>query len=271
MSVGDISSGIGQEVLHWIPWAAIAIALLHQAWRRFKRRLITLRWTHSYQLIAVSANDPVVGTIQIIRNGHPVFNVMTCSLQIANDSNKDVTNLLLDIGFSDGTIILGEKGSVNAAPGNTVFHSDEFTRAATAILQIPEEDRPQNPEFNRLIPYRQYRIPVLNRYSVCDLELTVQRQPDMTMQRDIYVSCNHEGLQLVPERNPIIQLYKIIGVPYKKAVIAGLVVGVLIASALAWWSPNASGVAIAFIAGASAAVLGALVLKCWRAAINILG
>jgi hypothetical protein len=260
------------QLLQWFPWAAIAVALFHQVWRRFKRRMITLRWTHSYQIIAVSANDPVVGTIQIIRNERPVLNVMMCHLQITNDSNKDVTNLILDVGFNDGTIILAESGSVNGVPRNTVFYTEAFTADAARIMQVPEEQRQQHPEFTRLNSNRQYRVPVLNRYSVCDLELTVQRQPVLALQREIMVNCNHEGLLLVPERHPIIQLYKLFGVPYRKAVIVGMIVGVLISFALAWWSLNiAFGVFFAFLVGASAAVLGAFVLKCWRVVINILG
>jgi hypothetical protein len=62
--------------------------------------------------MAFGTEDFGVGTVEVRYNGTPVLNIHSTRIQIQNDSNRDLTDLEVNVRFSEGTWVLRSFGSV---------------------------------------------------------------------------------------------------------------------------------------------------------------
>ncbi len=234
-------------------WKGIALflfgAIVNHVWSRYRTRLKRLRWSAWHHRIAVAAEDPHFGRVDVLYEGQPVINVHSSQIQIENESNSDLTNVVINIAHLDGTRIYRSMGAVEGS-----LAAIPFTDAFSAALADFE-----HADANYLITHRDYRIPVLNRGTKVSFFLLVGR--DHACQPLVTVSCDHVGVELkfLPPS------YKVFGVPFQQAQVVGLAATFAFALALAWWLPYRWIISLAaWLVGVFALALGAGFTKLWK-------
>jgi len=245
-------------------WAAIG-AVLMQGWRRYRGRMLTLRWQAFHQPLAISAEDTYFGTIEVRYNGEPVQNLFFTTIDIQNESNTDLVGLDLNFIFNDGTMIRISHGAVQRSANSLPFAAPFATELAR-FVQLPQDNPQRPPLAAALARRRDYRVPTLNRGSTVRVGMLVQGQPGK--QPVIDLASDHPGLRLVfqPPR-PLL-----FGVNHNVAALTGVLAGIAVIVGLSLTSVGRiAGMALSFAIGCVTAVLGVLVVRAFRVVQRVLG
>ena len=238
-------------------WAS-AGWMIAQFWRRYRARMVVLRWQAGHQPLAVSAQDALFGTIEVRYNGNPVHNLFFTTIDLQNQSNIDLADIDLNIVFQDGTIIYmahgGVQGSANALPFADPFASD-FDR----FMKLPANDPNRSAIGAILTRRRDFRVPILNRGGVLKIVMLVQAIPGA--QPFVNLACDAQGVRL-QFQGPQKLLF---GVEQNLATLTGLTIGFVIVAgiAAAHLGPAVTAFA-AFAVGCVAAALGVVVVRGFR-------
>ena len=166
----------------------IAGAVCNHFWARFRGRLVKLRWAVQYHRVAVSAQDAAFGTIQVLHNNRPVNNLHIATLQIQNESVRDLQNVELNIACFDGSTILVSEGALSESlqqiPLTTAFNQS-LQQAVQNLAAVP------GTILSYLLTRRDYFLRVLNRGATANFVLLIERND--TSPPNITVACDHVG------------------------------------------------------------------------------
>lgn len=245
-------------------WTA-AGAILAQLWRRYRERMVTLRWQALHQPIAISTQDALFGTVEVRYNGNPVQNLFFSTIDVQNESNSDLTNLDLNLVFNDGTVIYISHGAVQGS-ANMLPFAESFAADLDRFVGSQPDD-PQRPLLAATLSRRRdYRVPSLNRGASLQIGMLVQAQPGR--QPIIQLASDHSGLKLIFQG----PRHLLFGVDQNIATLTGLLAGIVIIAAISA-TPLGRGAAMAvgFGVGCVTAVLGALLVRAFRWFHRLLG
>lgn len=240
----------------WTPATGIGAALawlIGQGWRKYKGRMVTLRWTANYQSVAVASATQGFGNIQVMRDGIPVQNLSMVFVEIENESSQDLTDVEVNLRYDDGTHFFFSDAYVRDVPHELTLASRWLSTLQRFNL-LAESERPNSSDLRYLATRRDYLVPVLNRGAKIDLRALVQAPAGIPR---IILTCTHKGLRVREEpARP-----KLLGVDAKRSALLGIAVAVI--TALVLWidfTPNVVVVWIAFGAGLFAQLFGVGIL-----------
>lgn len=252
---------IWQKLIDPLPavlWAGVGAILAH-LWQRYRNRMVVLRWQAWHQPIALSAQNPAFGTIEVRYNGNVVQNVFLSRVEIENESNKDLVNLDLNVLYTDGTTIYTAEGLVQGSVNGLLF-TPGFAADLNRLLTMSTDDPSHAPLLNHLARRRDFRIPVLNRGGKANIALLVHAPP--TGQNPfIHLATDSAGVKLVMQ-GPRFLLF---GVDRNIAALVGLIfgAGLVVVIGTRIGTPYILAL-VAFIIGAFAAPLGAALVRALR-------
>jgi len=239
----------------WIPTIGGALlgAIGSHLWRRFRERMITLRWSANNVPLAIGGELPELGRITVQHEGQDVDNVMFSTVEVENESVHDIENLEVVLGYRDGTTFLTGGGSV--AGSMRRFDASEHFRRLW-------EENPSNPA---VLSFREYVIPVLNRGATAVFTHVV-RCPDVLRHR-VELSCVHPGVRVV-ERARAPQM---LGVTPADAARVGMPTVVLLVATLVYSVPIPwVDALVALLLGLFAQVVGIAMIHVWRVLVRVL-
>jgi len=251
----------------WDPAAttagAIAAALATHLWRRFRRRLVPLRWSANHQLVAGAGTDATLGTVEVRHNNVVVNHLQLVSVQLENASSIDQKDLTIQFSYVNGPRFLGGGGSLRGSLAALPW-GDAFQENIDALLALNPDE--VNEEY---ITYfntrRDLKIPVLNRGTVADFVFLID-VPEGCVP-ELLASCDHVGVRLVHE--PPRQI--LWGVPVNQALAVGLFVGIALAVVLPVFGAAGTALSLAaFGVGAFVTIIGVLVVKLGRLLVRLL-
>lgn len=236
-------------------------ALVTQFWTRFRGRLATLSWTATSSRLAVSSEPNPHAKLEVLYNGQRVNNVHLVTIFLRNESTKDLTNVMVNLAFSDGSAFLISEGqligSLKPLLVDAKFMSDWLALANQTPLPA---------EVAYYGTRRDYPLAVFNRGAVARFDAFVTRSSDGNNPM-VSLAVDHEGVQ-VRNRPPVAEFF---GVQQSRAQIIGLVLAAAL-TALAIRSPiPVWGVGLAgLVVGLVALLLGASAVRLVRAILKIL-
>lgn len=238
-------------------WAAAGAILAH-LWRRYRNRMVALRWQASHHSLATAAQDVVFGTIEVRYNGAVVQNLFLTTVDVQNESSRDLTDVNLNLVFQDGTTIYMAHGAV-VGSANVLPFANPFAAELDRFLALPADDPAAGPLGAALSRRRDFCVPVLNRGVSVRIAMLVEASPGR--QPFVQLSCDHPGLRLLFQ--PPRQL--LFGVDQRHAALVGFLAGgilvvVVTAAELGPWSIAT----VAFLIGSLTAVLGAALVRATR-------
>jgi hypothetical protein len=249
----------------WDPVAtsagAIAAAIASNVWRRYRNRMAVLRCQISHTPAANTAG--VMGDVKVQYGGIDAPNLYTCSVVVENDSSKDLSSVVLNLSYTDGTIFLSGGGAIL---GSTQFVplAQSYLDRSVAFYSLAEEHR--NVEEQRwLSAHRDYGVPVLNRGSRVQFFFTVHGLTGVAPK--LTVSTDHLGVRLVLQAPR--QLF--MGEPNGRAIAVGLFACIVALLLLPTFiAPSWLVAWVMFWLGALVLVIGATLLKLGRGILRLL-
>jgi hypothetical protein len=253
----------------WDPVAtsagAVAMAAVGHFVRRFRERMATVRWSAWHQSIAIGGHDDTFGKVEVLHNGVPVHNLSMSYLELENESTRDLTNLHFSVHYADGTRFLYSVALLRGGLGLAL--GPIYTAGVTTFLAIPEGQRPANvADYQFLWTTRDYVVPILNRGAKVDFAALVEVPPGINPKAQL--TCVHKGVR-VRAKPPQPVMF---GVNQNHGVSVGFVLGVMGIFVLAqlgavdFWP-----IFLAFLAGATVLLLGALALHLVRLVVRVIG
>ena len=225
-------------------------------WARFRGRLTKLRWAVQYQRVAVSAQDAEFGTIQVRYNNRLVNNLHIATLQVQNESVRDLQDVELNIACLAGSTVLISEGALAGSLQRIPFTAT-FEQSLQQALQNPPNLPPGM--LNYLRTRRDYLIRVFNRQAIANFVLLIERNDNSSP--NITVTCDHVGVRL--RRHAPAAMF--LGENQLHAALVGLAAGFIIILVMARFIPSKWVLGFsAWLIGCFGLVIGVLVLKCWR-------
>ena len=243
---------------------AVLGAVVVQLWRQYLQRMVTVRWSVTYETLAAGGESPIWGRIDILHDGQPAGNLIQwCRVEIENESgSRDLSDVVVRLKFDPGTAFLSGSGALEGS-NQPLPLAPTFSAEIDRFLAIPKADR--KPASTDFYLRREYLIPVLNRgVKVIALFLVIPTVSNPTLR----IYCDHLNVRLKhrPERPMIF------GVVQKHAGLTGLGVGSLVAVALAMSLTNIwAAVFVALAVGVYAQLLGVAVIRGWRWLVRAIG
>jgi hypothetical protein len=232
-------------------------SLLTQLWNRFRTRTRRFTWKVWHKPIAMAASNSYLGTVTVQHNGVPVNHVHMTTVEFANDSNEDQTDVVLTLSFQGAGHIINSTGYIHGTLGPIPFDPDYvalYTGANAAVINV-------------LNTYVVHKIAVFNRRQKATFTLLVVR--DDYSSPVVIASCNHPGfkLEFLPSGT------EIYGVSFNLAVGTGILLTAAILMVLSRYQQHHQNwnVVLGWFLGLVSASLGAAAVKAWKAVGRILG
>ena len=244
-------------------WAFAGALVLH-LWQRYLGRMATIRWSEIHNQVASSGHDPNIGHLQVLWNDKPVENIQLCTVEVENESSRDLKDVEVKFCYEDGTKFL-DRGTTY---GTTQFFpfGTHFNAALQRITATSPEQQANDYDLQYVHSRREFVVPVMNRGTKLRFMFFVRT---LTLHPPkLAVAIEHSGVKLrqQPQR-PIL-----LGVPQTHAIWTGLVLGLAIA---VWLGPLISvpvmAAIFAFIIGCLFAALGAVAIRLFRFALKRIG
>ena len=242
---------------------AVLGAVVVQLWRQYLQRMVTVRWSVTYETLAAGGESPAWGHIEILHNSQPVGNLIQwCRVEIENESgSRDLSNVVVRLEYDHGTAAFLNGGGALEGSNKPLPLAPSFSAEIDYYLATPEPDRKANDFYRR----REYLIPVMNRgVKAIALFLVIPTASNPTL----HVHCDHLNVRFKHR----LERPMTYGVVQKHAGVTGLGIGIMVAVALALSLTNIwAAVFVALMVGAYGPLLGVAVIRVWRWLVRAIG
>lgn len=250
------------------PAGGVLGALALQLWKRYLSRMVTVRWSVTHDTLAAGGDNPTFGRVEILYNGAPVAGnlLQWCRVEIENESgSRDLSNVSVSLQYDQVEPMLLSGGGGIEGSNQWLQWTPAFRAEIDRFAAMRPEDRPNDPGWDVLFRRRDYVIPVLNRgEKVVFLFLVRPGIANPTLR----VYCDHLNVRL--RHRP--QRPMTLGVVQQHAIIAGLIVGLAVAVALALNVTNIwAAVFAALIVGWFGQLWGVAIIRGWRWFVRMVG
>src|SRR6266478_5502525 len=224
-------------------------AVVNHFWNRYRSRLRRFTWSAWYQKIAVTAQHPGIGKLEVLHNGKPFNNVYAGWIQIRNLSNSDFGNLVVKVSYQEGTEILGAYAALDGNIGELPL-ADDFVRVIESTDPVLSVKAKNN---------REYRVPAFNRGGTVNVYLVLARSDNSNPIAN--VATDTVGIMLRFEA----QVNLWYGVPVKRAQAAGILLTLGITSLLLLKVHSSLALASgSWLSGALLLFIGAMSIRLYR-------
>lgn len=238
--ISIIAGGIGGVITAWLTQRVLN-----------KRGVFTYFVNHTR--VGVSTEDAIFGSVTVSWNGNPISNLFLSTIEMKNESMNDYENVVV-CAYSSDTRLMTEQTQILDTP-NILEWSEKYKKQ----LHVEPGQKPTEAQWNVYNGQREYNIPTLNRGQ--SIKLTYLNSAKGTDAPTLWLSVPQKGVRLkfsIPQN-------QILGVPQPRAAFVGVLIGISVVIALAWFVADPWLVAIASLTyGLIAQFPGAYVIKLLR-------
>jgi hypothetical protein len=233
------------SLLSGIIITVVAQRLLH------KRGLFTYRVFHN--LVALSAEDAIYGSVKVTWNDKPVRNLYLSAVELINESMKDFDFVIVRV-CTNNTLLPSETTKI-VGTTRWVNFTDEYRNQ----IAVAEGSEPTDAQFDLFRHQRDYLVPTMNRGQMLRFQYLNVVHPEQ--QPAIWVEVLHKGVKCkfqVPKP-------QFLGVAQTEAAFAGTVVGLIAVVVVIIYVESLPVAALlSFLIGWLVLVPGAYTVKAWR-------
>ena len=202
--------------------------------------------------IAMSADDPIFGKVQVTWNQEPVGNLFLSTVEMKNDSLKDFKDVVVKV-FTNDTILLTERTEI-VDTTQVLRWSPEFRESLHIAAGGPA---PFQMELYNTT--REYIVPTMNRGQL--IRFAFLNAPGQGVQPSLWLDIVHPGVKLQFRAVPTSE---ILGVSQPASALVGFLIGLVFLGAVILFVQStwiAAG--LAFLFGSFLVLPGALMIRCW--------
>lgn len=245
---------IEEKILFPLIGFILGVFFMH-IWGKFKNRITLLKYTVWHGYLGASVDDPRFGSLKLLYNNEPIKNLYMSTVLLRNESNRDLSNIELNIVCDPNSAILVSYGWNEASVNELVF-TDKYVD--TLLKQNPED-------MKSMFGKRDYKLPVLNREDKIRISLLITNFKGM--QPFITVGCDYPGIKM-----KYVQEYrKLFGEPETHSALLGALVALLLCIPIIFFINNKTiAVLLAAFIGLFASLLGVLIRKFYKLIVKIL-
>lgn len=235
-------------VVSWL--GGILAAVLVQ---QILSRRSVLSYFVNHLKVGTSADDRTFGSIQITWNGEQVPNLYLSTVELTNESSRDLQNVRIK-AYTGDTTLLSEFPQLMGTT-HFVSYSPEYEQEIAVTPGSAPTQQQRNVHGQR----REYLVPVFNRGQLIRFQyLNISKSEQ---QPSIWLEIVHPGVVL-KFRHPQSHIF---GVPQPMAALTGFLLGLLFATLLYAYSPYVWIIAFGSLSfGFVAQVPGAYAIRAFR-------
>ena len=235
-------------VVSWLGGILAAVII-----QQILSRRSVLSYFVNHLKVGTSADDKTFGSVQITWNGEQVPNLFLSTVELRNESSRDLQNVIVKT-YSNDTLLLSEFPKLIESTYFIKYSPDyEKTIAVAAGASPSQQQRDIHGQ------RREYMVPVLNRGQGVRFQyLNISKSGQ---QPNIWLDIVHPGIVLKFSK-PQNQMF---GVPQPKAALVGVLLGLLFATLLYAYCPYTWVIAFgSLFFGLIAQVPGAFLIRAFR-------
>lgn len=156
-----------------------------------------------------SAQHQDWGSLELYYEGRPANNIHYISVEIINDSNRDLKDINFDIAFPLNCIIYKDRAQywsnglsldLFLEKGFYDFFERIRNESNNHIGTYPNTPYPSNLQnaINQVTRQRKYSVPVLNRDSKLVIEIMAEFTTNLISEEDVYMEFFSTGIKVIP-------------------------------------------------------------------------
>ncbi len=224
-------------------------------WDKFKNRISELKYTVWHRYLGGTIDDSRFGSLKLLYNDKPIKNLYMSTILLSNESNRDLSDLELNIICDSNSAILISYGK-NRASLNELLFTDKYN----AVLV---NRKPEDLEF--IFKRRDYKLPVLNRGDKVDVTLLTTNNKGI--QPVITISCDYPGVKM----KYAVVLSELFGESQRQSALLGIIVALLLCIPIIMLIPSKIiSVLITLFISIFASLIGVMLIKFYKWGIRIL-
>ncbi|HOV10275.1 MAG TPA: hypothetical protein PLT47_01905 [Bacteroidales bacterium] len=178
---------------------------------KFKNKIIFLKYKLFFQPLATTSQNEYWGDIAVFHNKRIVKHLSFVTVEIKNDSNKDIDNINVDIWTDNESQFLAVRGSYNEIGNAILLDKDYFNYFSDVLARNqqnidarnlnPDHEIPQQlmNEISFVMANKKFHLPVFNRHTSITLHLLVENFKGLKPQ--VVVSVLHKSVKLLKEED----------------------------------------------------------------------
>ena len=174
---------------------------------KFKSRLSLLKYRLFFHPLATATQHSYWGNIAVFYNNRQTNHLSFVTVDIVNDSNKDLESVNIDIWVDPNSQILGQSGFYEQT-GNAILLEQQHFNYFQQVIQRYEQDeqlKQNNPahvrptqlqnEINWVMTNKRFHLPIFNRHT--SIRLNILTENFQGQQSETRVSILHKSVKLI--------------------------------------------------------------------------
>ncbi len=255
VDIAWLDPGIAEIVASAVCGGVVTLLLFRIAKKRGK-----FSYFVHHNRIAMSADDPIFGNVQVTWNQKPVGNLFLSTVELKNDSLKDFEDVVVKVFTNDTTLLTERTDVVDTTQG--LRWSPGFQESLHTAAGGPTPF-----QMNLYNTTREYIIPTMNRGQL--IRFAFLNAPGQDVQPSLWLDIVHPGVKL---RFKAVPTAEILGVSQPAAALVGFVIGLVFLGAVIFFVQStwiAAG--LAFLFGSLLVLPGAFMIRCWYLLRDLVG
>lgn len=172
--------------------------VLNQIWSAFRARRIDVPWTATFQKINPQTPFVTATDVQVLVGGTPCNNLLSCQVQLRNESSRDIESLDILFTFIEPFQVIEGHGGL-ASSAKAALFSEDFQKTIKVVRELPEEERKKHTSYPYLGRNREFNLPSLNRSEVANFNFWINANDPKAL-AEILVTTEKSGVRLISRR-----------------------------------------------------------------------
>jgi hypothetical protein len=178
---------------------------------KFKARLVLLKYRLFFNALGTTIQNEFWGNIEVLYMGRHTNHLSFITVEMSNDSNRDLENVNIDVWVDQDSQFLGHNGFYDEG-GNSILLEQGYYTYFTQVNQRYQEDlklREADPEhvtptqlaneINWVLTNKKFHLPIFNRHTSIKINLLTENFKGVTPQ--LRVSVLHRSVKLVTQKD----------------------------------------------------------------------
>jgi len=160
--------------------------LARLVWDKYQNRISQITYNVKHSFLGISGEDKLYGSVSLLYNQTPVQNLYISTMVIRNESQRDLTDVELNVYGAKEDIFLVSYG-IKSNSVKPINYADEFTELMKSSSQ-------------RITNQRDYLVPVFNRRETIEISCLITNS--VGAQPLLGLTCDHKGIKVVYKTEP---------------------------------------------------------------------
>ncbi|HEV8081383.1 MAG TPA: hypothetical protein VGP43_11755 [Chitinophagaceae bacterium] len=178
---------------------------------KFRNRIVLLKFSKNIFQLATSTQHNFWGNIEVLYNNRKTNHLSLITVEIKNDSNRDLENVKVDFWVDESSQMLAHQGNYIES-GNFIPYDENYQKELSKVIELYDDMKLEQMDFKDETPELAYRrrsllankkfnLPVLNRNTSVKFQILAENFEGEIP--TLSLSVLHKSCKLVREEDEI--------------------------------------------------------------------